>query len=88
MVPVKVKSPPIDIALVIDSVAPLVLLRVPPLMVNVPVPKAAAAFMFKVPSANVKIPEQELVPERVKLLVELLSVNPIEVAVPFEIAPE
>ena len=58
--PAKVKSPPIDIGLVIVLIA--VTSRVPPEIVKVPVPRAASLPMFKVPAFKLTPPVKVLAP--------------------------
>ena len=82
------KLPAIDNGFVIEIVPPLVLSIVPPFIVKVPVPKAAVALIFKVTAVNVIAPVQVLVPESVRLLVELFRVKPILVDANVAIAPE
>ena len=72
--PVKVKSPPIDIAFVIALIA--VTSIVPPEIVKIPVPKQASAPNFKVPAVRVVAPDNVLVPDNVKVHVALFFVIP------------
>ena len=71
LVPVKVKSPPNVLALVVDSeIAATVelLMVVPAPIVNMPdVPMAVALLIFKVPLESVIAPAPELVPVRVNV---------------------